>query len=336
MANVILTNLTWSQEDATKYFLQPLFYENDVLHGMDVLTDVSGASILLDRYTALKDITKGMINTSFAADGTQSTNSNVTLTLTRLEVEHAQQALAFFSHVKSQLLKKGISRADMTGTILMEIVSEILMQGIIRDFSTILWFGDAAGQGAGTQALANGVFKQLSLAVVATTISLAANRVVGTNALTNLEAMLALRNNELAASDNQVIYCSRAFADNYASQLRAAGTHVDAYRDLQNGISNLSFNGVRLHVIPSWDVDIATYHASLATMAGVLAPDAAADTQAAIWTMEGNITVGTDFETQGVDMWYNRDEKENRFRMLYSLGVAIKEPTMCLISVETA
>ena len=335
MANVINTSLTWAQEDAMKYFLQPLFYENDALSGMDVISDVSGGSIKLDRYTSIKDITKTMGTGSFAADGTQSTNSNITLTLDRLEVEHAQQAHTLFSHIKSQLLKKGISRADMTGTIFMEIVSEIVLQGIKRDFSTLLWWGDK-NNGSGTTLLTNGVWKILSLAVVATTISLAANQVVGTNALTNLEAMLVLRNNELAAADNQIIYCSRAFADNYTLQLRAAGTHVDAYRDLQNGISNLSFNGVPLKVIPSWDIDIATHHAALAVMAGVLAPDAAADTQAALWTAEGNITVGTDFEAQDVDMWYNKDEKENRFRMLYSMGVAVKEPTMCIMSVETS
>ena len=90
MANVISTSLTWSQEDAQKYFLAPLFYENEHLKGMDVITDVSGVSILLDRYTSVKDITKTMTTaTSFTADGTQSTNSNITLTLIRLEVEHA-------------------------------------------------------------------------------------------------------------------------------------------------------------------------------------------------------------------------------------------------------
>jgi hypothetical protein len=336
MANVISTSLTWSQEDAQKYFLAPLFYENEHLKGMDVITDVSGVSILLDRYTSVKDITKTMTTaTSFTADGTQSTNTNITLTLIRLEVEHAQQANVLFSHIKSQLLKKGINRADMTGTIFQEIVSEVVMQGIKRDFSTILWWGDV-NNGAGTQALCNGVWKSLDLQVGVGGFSIANNRVVGTNALTNLESMLALRSNELAAMDNQLIYCSRAFADDYAFRLRAAGTHVAAYADLQDGISNLRFQGVRLVVIPSWDVDIATHGAALANMANAFAPDAVAETKCAIWTSENNITVGTDFQAQDVDMWYNKDEKENRFRMLYSMGVAVKEPLMCVASVETA
>ena len=126
MANVINTSLTWSQEDARKYFLEPLFFENDHLNGMDVITDVSGGSIKLDRYSSIKDITKSMNEACFSADGTRSVNSNITLSLCRLEVEHAQQAHALFSHIKSQLLKKGISRADMTGTIFQEIVSQNL------------------------------------------------------------------------------------------------------------------------------------------------------------------------------------------------------------------
>jgi hypothetical protein len=71
-------------------------------------------------------------------------------------------------------------------------------------------------------------------------------------------------------------------------------------------------------------------------MANAFAPDAVAETKCAIWTSENNITVGTDFQAQDVDMWYNKDEKENRFRMLYSMGVAVKEPLMCVASVETA
>lgn len=336
MANVINTSLTWSQEDAMKYFLQPLFYENNALKGMDVITDVSGGSIKLDRYTSIKDITKAMNTSCFSADGTQSTNSNVTLSLSRLEVEHAQQAHALFSHIKSQLLKKGINRADMTGTIFQEIVSEIVMQGIARDFSTLLWWGDVTN-GAGTQALTSGIWKKMDNHLGAGTISLAANRALWTTSTVNtLELMNGLRNNELAAADNQIIYCSRAFADDYAKDLRAANTHVAAYADLQDGISNLRFNGVPLVVIPSWDVDIANHGAALANMTNALAPDAVGETKAAFWTASGNITVGTDYEAQDVDMWYDKNCKENRFRMLYSFGVEIKEPTMCVMSVETA
>ena len=335
MANVINTSLTWSQEDAQKYFLAPLFYENDHLKGMDVISDVSGASILLDRYTSVKDITKSMTSVCFSADGTRSTNSNITLTLCRLEVEHAQQAHALFSHIKSQLLKKGVNRADMTGTIFMEIVSEIIMQGIKRDFSTILWWGDTDnGASESTQLLCNGVWKFLD-SKVGGDLPTSQVKVFNTDMITTLEDMLAARSVELATAENQMIYCSRAFAEAYAKDLRASnGNHTAAYADLQNGVGSLRFNGVPLVVVNSWDVDIAAYGAALANMANGLAPNAIGDTKCAIWTMENNITVGTDFQAQDVDMWYNRDCKENRFRMLYSMGVGVKEPGMVVTSLN--
>ena len=68
MANIINTSLTWSQEDAAKYFLQPLFISNNDLSHFDVMTNISGSSILLDKYSALKDVTKAINDDCFEAD----------------------------------------------------------------------------------------------------------------------------------------------------------------------------------------------------------------------------------------------------------------------------
>lgn len=332
---MISTSLTWSQEDVQKYFLEPLFVSNNSLQFMDVMTDVSGSSIKLDRYSALKNITKAHSLSSFSASGTQTTNTNVTLSLSRLEVEHKQAAFTMFNHIKSQLLKQGIARNDISGTKVMEIVSALLMGGISRDFSSMLWWGDTDDGGATPYTLSNGLWKQMSEAIEAGTAAAGQATLNAGNALTGLENMVAGRSNDLAAMDN-VIWCSRAFADDYRKQLRAADTHVDAYRDLQNGIANLSFNGIPMIVVPEWDADIAQNGAAMANMDGAIAPDAVGETMAAVLTMPGNFTVATDFKANPVDMWYNRDEKENRFRMTYSFGCAIKEPSMFVVSRQTA
>ncbi len=314
MANIINTALTWSQEDAAKYFLQPLFISNNDLTHFDVMTNISGSSIILDKYSALKDVTKAQnLVDCFDADATQSTNSNVTLTLCRLEVEHAQKAIALYNHIKSQLLRTGVNRADMSGTLLMTMVSEILMGAIKRDFSTILWWGKAAG-GVGTQGLCDGIWEAVS--GIPAGQQVAETGVV----LTDLENMMAARTNELAAAES-VMFMSRAMADAYKSALQAAGTHVAAYAALQDGIGELFYNGIQIIVKPDWDVNIAAYGASLSTGA----PTATANTKAAMLVAKDAIAVGTDWEIQDVDMWYNRDCKENRFRMSYSFGTALKD-----------
>ena len=260
MANIINTSLTWSQEDAAKYFLQPLFISNNDLSHFDVMTNISGSSILLDKYSALKDVTKAINDECFEADDTRSANSNVTLSLVRLEVEHKQKAHALFNHIKSQLMKQGIP----------------------------------AGQ------------------VVADT---------GV-ALTDLNSLMTARTNELAASD-QVMFVSRAFADNYRAELTAKGVQ-GAYQDLQGGIANLSFNGIPMIVMPEFDVNIAAYGATLPS-AG---PSGTGATRYAMLVAKDAIAVGTDWSIQDVDMWYNRDCKENRFRMNYSFGCALKDDSL--------
>ena len=332
---MINTSLTWSQEDVQKYFLEPLFVSNNSLEHFDVMTDISGSSILLDRYAALKDITKAHSLASFSADGTQSANTNITLTLSRLEVEHKQAAFTMFNHVKSQLLKQGIPRNDISGTKIMEIVSALLMQGIQRDFSSMLWWGDNEDGGQTPYNLTNGIWKQMSEQLLAGTAAAGQATVAGADALASLELMVAARSVNLAAVEN-VIWCSNAFAESYKGALRAAGTHTQAYADLQNGFGNLSFDGIPMIVVPEWDVDVANNATNMAAMDGLLAPDAVGETKCAVLTMPGNFTVATDFKSNPVDMWYNRDEKENRFRMTYSFGCAVKEPTMWVANRETA
>jgi hypothetical protein len=316
MADIISTNLTWNQEDAAKYFLQPLFISNNDLSYFDVITNVSGASILLDKYSAIKDVTKAFNNDDcFEADATRSTNSNVTLTLTRLEVEHAQKASSLFNHIKSQLLRNGVDRLDLDGTVIMGMVSEILMGGIMRDFSTILWWGETTG-GAGTQALANGIWEAASGIPAGQRVAYS-----GT-VLTDLENLMVARTNELAAAD-QVMFVSRGFAEEYRAELTAKGVQ-GAYLDLQNGLNNLSYNGIPMIVKPDFDVNIAAYGATLPTGA----PSAVGNTKCAFLVAKDAIAIGTDYEAQDVDMWYDKNCKENRFRMSYSFGCALKDDSL--------
>tara|TARA_R110000851_G_scaffold44178_3_gene108771 strand:+ start:6858 stop:7823 length:966 start_codon:yes stop_codon:yes gene_type:complete len=315
MANIISTSLSWNQEDAAKYFLQPLFISNNDLDFFDVMTNISGANIVLDKYSAMKDVTNALNTGSFSADAEQSANTNITLSLTRLEVEHAQQAHALFNHIKSTLMRQGIERNNLDGTLLMQMISELLMGGIKRDFSTILWFGDAT-LGAGTQRLANGIWD------AADGIDAAQQVAYTGTVLTDLAALMTARTNELAGSD-QVMFVSRSFADKYRSELQATVVGA-AYSDLQNGIENLSYNGIPMRVMMDFDVNIAAYGATLPANG----PTGTTKTECAFLVARDAIAVGTDWDVQNVDMWYDVNSKENRFRMNYSFGCALKDNSL--------
>jgi hypothetical protein len=314
--NIINTPVSWNQEDAAKYFLQPLFVMNEDMKYFDVMTDISGAAIKLDKYSAMKNVTNALNAGEFVDNNDQSTNSQVTLTLTRLEIEVAQQAHSLWNHIKSQMMKRGIARNDLSGTLLMEIISELLMGGIMRDFSTILWWGQTTS-GVGTQDLADGIWEACNSIP-------AGQRVTYTGTvLDDLNSLMTARTPELAASE-QVMFVSRSFAEKYRAELTAIGVQ-GAYVDLQNGLSNLSFNGIPMIVKPDFDVNIADYGASLSSNG----PSATTKVECAMLLAKGALAVGTDWEIQDVDMWYNKDFKQNRFRMNYSFGCALKDDSMC-------
>jgi len=315
MANIIASPITWSQQDAAKYFLAPLFISNNDLTHFDVMTNISGSSIKLDKYSALKDVTKALNDECFADDATRSTNTAVTLNLVRLEVEHKQSAHALFNTIKSQFMRNGIERNDLSGTMLMEMISEILMGGILRDFSTISWWGQTAS-GSGTQDLANGIWEAANGIPAGQQVAY-----TGT-AITDLATLMTARTAELAASD-QVMYVSRSFADKYKAELVATTSGL-AYADLQSGIANLQYNGIEMIVRPDFDVNIAAYGASLSSNG----PTATTKVECAFLMAKGAIAIGTDWAIQDVDMWYNKDCKENRFRMNYSFGAALKDNSL--------
>ena len=315
MANIITTALVWSQEDAARYFLQPLFISNNDLDWFDVMTNISGSSILLDKYSSMKGMTSASTAACFVADAATSTNTNVTLSLDRLEVNHAQQAFALFNTIKSQLMRTGVERNNLDGTLLMQIISELLMGGIKRDFSTILWWGATAG-GAGVQGISNGIWE-------ASDGIPAAQQVLYTGiALTDLANLMDARTNELAGSE-QRMYVSRSFADQYRKELVAIGVN-NAYMDLQSGIENLSYNGIPMHVKMDFDVNIEEFGASLPGNG----PSGVTKTQCAFLVARDAIAIGTDWEIQDVEMWYDQNCKENRFRMNYSFGCALKDNSL--------
>ena len=314
--NIIDSPVSWNQEDAAKYFLQPLFVMNEDMQYFDVMTDISGAAIKLDKYSAMKNVTNALNAGEFVDNNDQSTNSQVTLTLTRLEIEVAQQAHSLWNHIKSQMMKKGIARNDLSGTLLMEIISELLMGGIMRDFSTILWWSQTAS-GSGTQCLCNGIWEACNGIPAGQQVTY-----TGT-VLTDLDNLMTKRTPELAASD-QVMFVSRSFAEKYRSELTTKGVQ-GAYMDLQNGFKNLSFNGIPMIVKPDFDVNIADYGATLSSNG----PSGDDKPECAMLVAKGAIAVGTEWTIQDVDMWYIKDFKQNRFRMNYSLGVALKDNAMC-------
>jgi hypothetical protein len=159
MANLITHALSYTKEDAQKYFMQPLFVGNSALDYFEILTGVT-SSQKLDKFGSYEKITKAEASGFSAATGSASYTQR-TISVARMEAEVEQAGGAFWNSVKGEVLRLGLNKDDISGTVLQQIVATLMLTGVKRDLERQLWFGDAASGSADYNAY-TGILKGLA------------------------------------------------------------------------------------------------------------------------------------------------------------------------------
>jgi len=319
--------------DALQYFVSPLFLGEDVLGGMDVMTEIKG-NTYLDHFTAASFITVSDNGASFAGVA-GTTNSNPQISPIRVEVEISMNGNNFYNKVKGQVLRSGTDKDNVDGTVLKQIGAEILMQGIKADFNRQLWFCNS-GLTAGVNnvehyKLYNGIFASLAATL------LAAQKLTVTYTLATkvLEEMYAAATPELKELPKK-FYVSGAIADAYTDELVADGNAV-SYVDGQNGISNLRFRGIPIVIRRDWDallVAEGVAEAAASGDAGIIGCTGTKDQYRAALIADNGVVVGTDFGGSSVETWYNRDQKELRFRLGYLCDTVLLDAKLAVTYIS--
>lgn len=159
MANAITTSITgYTKQEVENYFLSPLFLGENWMGKFKLYPAVKG-SMKLDHFAALEKITKGQTGAAFnATNSTQYTQ--VSLNVANVEAEMEQYAKEFVGTVKAEALRLGTDRENVDGTVIKQIVSELMLQGVKRDFNRLMWFGDT-GAASTDYNLYDGIWKSL-------------------------------------------------------------------------------------------------------------------------------------------------------------------------------
>jgi|SaaInlStandDraft_1057018.scaffolds.fasta_scaffold28318_2 hypothetical protein len=324
--------------DAQQYFVSPLFLGNDVLAKFDVMTDIKG-NTYLDHFSAASKLTVADNGAAFSATNDASAYTNPQISPKRVEAEIAMNGQNFFNKVKGQILRSGTSKDNVDGTLLKKIGSEILMQGIMADFNRQVWFGDTnalvTGTGSGNYNVYDGGFasmlsKLADAQIVAATYSGA----------TEGDAIAALKSCYDAATAElkelpKTFYVSGKIADDYVRDLTAKGV-APAYVDLQNGISGLSYLGIPIVVRRDWDTVLANDYALVRQIAqeesgGTPAIGGTALGARIALIADNALVVGTDMSSASVESWYNKDQKEFRFRFGYLCGSVLLDAKLAVL-----
>jgi len=328
MANLITTSLSYTKEDAQKYFLQPLFVGNKAMDYFEVMTGVK-SNQKLDKFSKLEKITLAEASGFAGVAGTSNNYNQRTISVARMEAEVEQAGGTFFNTIKGEMLRAGLNKDDISGTVLQQIVADIFMRGVQRDLERQIWFGDDSNA-ASTYVDYNaydGIFVALAALPTAQKLQITSGAMAANLSQATFDAMLgAMPNEGLENRADLVFMVTRSVADNYRATLTATGTD-SSYAALVNGVTKLAYQGIEIVEMGLWDT-VITADSNVATP--LTAPSLHNNTKKfdghiAVLTVKNNIVVATDYDSvSGADMWYDKKDKFNRFRLEYVVGVNFK------------
>ena len=326
MATLTSANLpTVNKYDVSKSIIEPLFMGQDYMSYMDVMPNVSG-TIVIDKFKQLGGITGALAPLGAFSGAAGEIGDTVTLTPVRREAEVAFAGNSLYNKIKGQLMRGGHEFDNVDGTVVKNILLDLIGQGVKSDFNKQIWLSSAAG-GTGGFDQYDGLFdaafnvtaNKLNRGTLATEQPTDAALVAG-RGLDILKGLYDIASPELLEAGNHVYFVSGDVADDYmATNLESSSFAAAGYGAMVNGVQSLTYRGIPIIVRRDWDVAIA------ANVANINGASNAAETHRAMLTTKDAFVVATDFDENSVEQWYSNDNKEYRFRVAYSVAVALKD-----------
>ena len=323
MANTVASLTTVNKYDVSKFILEPLFMGQDYMSYMDIMPNVSG-TVVIDKFKQLGGITNAFSSSAFTAE-TGEIGDTVTITPVRREAEIAFAGNSLYNKIKGQLMRGGHEFDNVDGTIVKNILLDLIGQGVKADFNKHLWLSDASASDAfgDFDGLFDSAFavtaNRHNRGTLATEQTTDAALVAG-RGLDILKGLYEIASPELLEAGNHVYFVSGDIADDYmATNLESSSFAAAGYGAMVNGVPNLTYRGIPIIVRRDWDVAIA------ANVANINGASTAVETHRAMLTTKDAFVVATDFNENSVEQWYSNDNKEYRFRVSYSIGCALKD-----------
>jgi len=243
-------------------------------------------------------------------------------------------------------LNPGTEIADLTGTVIADILAPLMTDALKRMFWRLAWFGDltaaniadggviTAGKNVNLFKTCDGFFKKLAALVTAD-----ANR--GTNIAANEQATYALQNSaftngidvldamiysapmKLRNAANKFILCTQSVADAYEKQLTGTGT---VYTQIQwetgmNGMKMFKRKGVDIYPIPLWDAYIQEYENNGTKWN---------NPHRAVFTTKENLhfAAPNDELVTTLQVWFSADDQDTKMLARDKFGVLILDDTL--------
>ena len=327
------------QYDVNRCSIEPIFMGQDYMQYMEVLPNIKGTTVI-DKFNQLGKITKAFTNGAFSAEADADKGATITITPSRVEAEVEFRANELFNKMKGQLMRGQHDFDNVDGTIVKNILLDLIGQGVKADFNRQVWLStnDATTPDASFgvydglfEAAFNASATEINSDYSGLTQQDDDTALVAGNGLKIMKGLYDSASPELLEAGNHVFFVSGDIADDYmASTLESSGYAAAGYGALVNGVPQLTYRGIPLVVRRDWDVHIA------ADFANINGSSAANETYRAMLTTRDAFVVGTDFDENSVEQWYSQDNKAYRFRVSYMVGVALKDAKLAVFYTPDA
>lgn len=303
---LIPSGLTYNGEEANEILIRPIFLNHEIESGLNVMVDIA-----TKRQLILEDDLTDIVQADDDCERNPETNS-MSLSQKWIEPCAIKAPVDFCVNNLRQsflekMLKKGINRNDITGTMVGDYANSKLVKALKRDVFTLAWFSDTTSLNA-TLSLCTGIWPRLISAVAGTNgigikrVATLGPTLVVDEAISALRLLFDGQSNALDSieSTSKNLLCTREFYENYRNTLeeRCCGDRGTIL--LENGSTGLTFRGVLLQKRTDWSDTIQRY--------GLPNP------HRVLLSSNTNLILGTDLlsDTATLEMLYNPFSKKTQ------------------------
>lgn len=324
MASALTTS--FSHTYGGKEILEPIFYSPQV-EGLDpfavyqVLDNVkTSANIYIPG--KLQKILREKSSCGFSAVGTAAiSDKTVTVKKLALNVEMCEDE--FDSTIFAEARRAGVMIDDIRGTVIEDMVRNVIVASMREDIPTLVWNGDDADADS-FYGIMDGYFQLM----LENTASLAHIETMSTHetaeVLDSDGALTALRNIyagqgavlEAIPETQKKFYVAPSVYNNLLTSLENTGASAGIERIQRNGNQGLSFRGIEIIKMYTWTAALAD---TSNPQDGNISPNAI------VLTIPENLVIASDVRSPESEMkvWFDEKDEKVYFKSRFMLGAQI-------------
>lgn len=328
MADVLAKNFNHTYAGAE--VIDTLFYQPEEnvpsLASMYQFKEIKGDKANIYLPQNLRKVLKKYTTCGWAVAGSTTTMNDKTIEVEKIKANLEECVDQWDDTIFSELMKTGVARDDISGTLIDQVIKRQVMSGVKSDIHRIIWFaenGDADtdwDQFDGFLTLINNnsstlgdCWIDMNATAFETGGALVADGAIGLLRQIWEEQDAVLRGIPLM---DRKFYVTNTVIDNYATTLESQGNAVGQAL-IQDGVTTYFFRGVELMAVPEWDVNLADATNPHFTLVGA---------NLIVYTSKDNLVFGSDVragETQFKTRYADDDDETMKITQKFKLGAQI-------------